>query len=268
VAIQANAYRTPFAYVASPAQQERVRQLAGREVAYQTSIRWGLSVVDVFDVEGSLDPALRAELLALKQSPPVSIAPKAHYGAFTVSADGLVPDDIRYVGGKAANFGLLRRVLPTNSPPAIAFTFDLWDVFMDQVLPSGRTLRVEIRNRLGGLTYPPNIAAVQTDLAVIRDLITKTAQFTSSQQQAITNALVLLDPLRNIRFRSSSNAEDTQSFSAAGLYDLLEPRMDPNVPTAQLRELDAADIALIYVFHHVTQGAQVKVVGVDGRLRP
>jgi len=219
VAIQANAYRTPFAYVASPSQQERVRQLTGREVAYQTSVRWGLSVVDIFDVEGSLDPALRAELLALKQTLPVSITPKAHYGAFAVSAEGLVPDDVRYVGGKAANFGIVRRVLPTNSPPAIAFTFDLWDEFMDQVLPSGITLRIEIRNRLGGLTYPPNIVEVQADLAVIRGLITKTAQFTSAQQQVITNALVRFDPLRNIRFRSSSNAEDTKSFSAAGLYD-------------------------------------------------
>ena len=49
---------------------------------------------------------------------------------------------------------------------------------------------------------------------------------------------------------------------------LFEPRMDPNVPTAQLRELEAADIALIYVFHHITQGAQLKVVGANGRLRP
>ena len=219
VAIQANAYRTPFAYAASPAQQERVRQLAGHEVAYQTSVRWGLSVVDIFDVEGSLDPAIRAELLALKQTPPVSIKSKAHYCAFAVAVEGLVPDDIRYVGGKAANFGIVRRLLPTNSPPAIAFTFDLWDEFMDQVLPSGKTLRVEIRNRLGGLTYPPSVAALQADLAVIRDLITKTAQFTSDQQQAITNALVRFDPLRNIRFRSSSNAEDAQNFSAAGLYD-------------------------------------------------
>ena len=36
----------------------------------------------------------------------------------------------RHIGGKAANFGFLRRTVPDNSPEAIAFTFDLWDQFM------------------------------------------------------------------------------------------------------------------------------------------
>lgn len=219
VAIQANAYRTPFAYVAGAANQERLRQLAGREVVCQTSVRWGLNVVDVIETEGLLDAALRAELLALKQPPPVKIKPMAHRGVLALPAEGLVLDDIQYVGGKAANFGLLRRVLPANSPPAIAFSCDLWQEFMDQLLPGGVTLRAEISNRLAGFTYPPDIAAVQANLAAMRYLITHGTTFSAAQQLAITNALRQFDLLRNIRFRSSSNAEDTKSFSAAGLYD-------------------------------------------------
>jgi len=219
VAISANGYGIPFVYMANPADQSRLQQLAGREVVLQASIRWGLSVIDVIDVEGTLEPALRAELLALKEPVPVNLMPKAQYGAFSVLTDNLTLDDIKYVGGKAANMGLLRRVLPTNSPVAIAFTFDLWDAFMDQVLPIGRTLGTEISNRLSGFSYPPNVTALQSNLAAIRDLITRTAQFTAGQRQVITNALSGFDPLRKIRFRSSSNAEDNKTFSAAGLYD-------------------------------------------------
>ncbi len=46
------------------------------------------------------------------------------------------PADIGYVGGKAANFGILRRAIPDNSPKAMAFSFDLWNTFLDQSLPS------------------------------------------------------------------------------------------------------------------------------------
>ena len=44
------------------------------------------------------------------------------------------PADIQYLGGKAANFGFLRREIPANSPAAIALTFDLWEAFLDQIV--------------------------------------------------------------------------------------------------------------------------------------
>ncbi|HYG36613.1 MAG TPA: PEP/pyruvate-binding domain-containing protein, partial [Clostridia bacterium] len=135
--------------------------------------------------------------------------------------DFLVPSDIKFFGGKAANYAFLRRQVPSNSPPAIAFSFDLWDEFMNQTLPGKtQTLRQEIATMLAPFTnYPPNMTALKQTLAQIRTLIIQSASFSATQQQTITNALVLFDPHRKIRFRSSTNVEDSETFTGAGLYD-------------------------------------------------
>jgi len=220
VAILANSYGVPFVHLANPADRAQAEALAGQEAILQASVVDDFGRVSLIPVEGNLDAALRAELLALKTPPRARIQPKTHFGAYSAPADGLTPNDIRFFGGKAAYFGFLRRAIPNDSPVAIAFSFDLWDDFMGQTLASGRTLSEEIRLRLSACTnYPPDFAAVRTNLAAIRNLITRTARFATTQQQAITDALALFDPLRNIRFRSSSNAEDSETFTAAGLYD-------------------------------------------------
>ena len=220
VALFAGANDIPFAYIEDHARQQQVQQWAGHEVVYRAGIRYGYNRVTVSDVEGQLDDAARAELLALKAPVSANIMPKQHYGQISADTALLLPEDRQYFGGKAANYGILRRMLPTNSEPAIAFSFDLWDAFMDQTIPPGtNTLREVIRTRLAPFThYPPDITAAQTNLAAIRDLITDVANFTPEQKQAIIQALAPFDPSQKIRFRSSSNAEDSKSFVGAGLY--------------------------------------------------
>jgi hypothetical protein len=149
----------------------------------------------------------------------LQIQPKARFGSYVAPTDNLMPSDIRYFGGKAANFGLLRRTIPSNSPPAIAFSLDLWDDFMSQQLVSGRILRDEIALRLKPYTNGNDIAGLKSALNGIRDLIRRDAIFTSEQRQIITNALRVFDPTKKIRFRSSTNVEDAESFTGAGLYD-------------------------------------------------
>lgn len=90
---------------------------------------------------------------------------------------------------------------------------------MEQTIYTGNTLRHEISNRLWGLTYPGDIPRIQTNLAAIRAVIRQNTQFTAAQQQAIIAALGVFDPASNIRFRSSSNVEDSETFTGAGLYD-------------------------------------------------
>lgn len=218
-AILAGSYHIPFVWLADPSDQARALALNGQEVVLQGYFQDGVARVQLLKVEGALDDWLRTELLAFKTPPPPRLAPKARYGSFSAPAEGLVPDDTRFFGGKAAHFGLLRRVLPSNSPPAMAFSFDLWDAFMEQVLPGGQSLRAEIDGRLSAHRYPPDVIALRRDLAAIRDLITGPAQFNAEHRQAILAALSPFDPNRKIRFRSSSNAEDNETFTAAGLYD-------------------------------------------------
>jgi hypothetical protein len=67
--------------------------------------------------------------------------------------------------------------------------------------------------------YPPDLPALQSTLAGIRSLIRSSAQFSPEVRIAITNALNGFTPTRRIRFRSSTNVEDSEQFTGAGLYD-------------------------------------------------
>jgi len=58
-----------------------------------------------------------------------------------------------------------------------------------------------------------------TDLKAVRTLIkSSNVTFSVQLQTAITNALAGFDKFRKIRFRSSTNVEDSDKFSGAGLY--------------------------------------------------
>lgn len=219
VAILAGAYGIPFAYAANAATQARLAQLDGVEVVLQAGFHSDTPFITIIKTEGFLEAGFRGQLLALKQPAKPDLQAKARYGAWSASTDQLGLQDIRFFGGKASQYGILRRTVPANCPEAIAFSFDLWDDFLDQTLPGGKSLRAEISTRLAGYAYPPDMAAVQARLGEIRQLITRTATFNPAQKAAITNALSRFDPDKNVRFRSSSNAEDNATFSAAGLYD-------------------------------------------------
>ncbi|HWB05810.1 MAG TPA: PEP/pyruvate-binding domain-containing protein [Verrucomicrobiales bacterium] len=218
-AILAQSFGIPFVHIPDPAERTRVQQLAGRKVILRAITQFNEGLVRVIDVE-TIDPAVEAELLKLKEPVPIKYAEKASYGSITANTQALTPSDIKYFGGKAANYGLLRRTVPDNCPAAIAFSFDLWDAFMDQTLQGGLTLRAEIASRLAPhRTYPPQIAAMKTALSEIRLLIRNTAIFSAAQKQSILTALGGFIPSRKIRFRSSTNVEDSETFTGAGLYD-------------------------------------------------
>jgi hypothetical protein len=219
VAILSGSYRVPFVYPVDAQERDRIRQLAGRKILLRATKRSDRAEVSLFEVDSEVEGGLQAAILALKRPGPARITPKARYGAISAPVNDLVPSDIRFFGGKAANFGLLRRTIPDNSPDAIAFSFDLWDDFLDQPLPSGRSLRDEIAARLGAYHYPPDITALRNSLAGVRDLITRTARFSDSQKQVILAALTRFVSQRKIRFRSSTNVEDDEQFTGAGLYD-------------------------------------------------
>jgi len=226
VAILAQTFGVPFVYLAIPADAEHAQALVGHRIilrAHYTYLDWNIRLIDV---EGVLDEQSSAEILALKSPPHLDISPVTPYGAYSASTDGLMPSDIRYFGGKAANYGMLRRTIPDNAPVSVAFSFNLWNEFLAQTLLSGRTLRQEIDNRLSQYTYPPsNMAALASDLYDIRRMFTNdlVTRFTQAQTDAVIAILqdpnYGFDPDSNIRFRSSTNTEDSNHFTGAGLYE-------------------------------------------------
>ncbi|MCX5639183.1 MAG: hypothetical protein NTX52_16030, partial [Planctomycetota bacterium] len=222
----AKTFGVPFVYLAVAEDADRASQLVGHRIILRAFENYSGCDVRLIDTEGVLDEPTIAEILALKKPSALNISPMADYGAYSAPTDGLLPSDIKYFGGKAANYGILRTSIPQNAQVAVAFSFKLWSEFLDQELAGGRSLREEINRRLSPYTYPPsNMAALSADLDDIRDMFTDTGvtSFTTAQKNATINILkdprYGLDPNKKIRFRSSSNVEDSNQFTGAGLYD-------------------------------------------------
>ena len=219
--ILARSFGIPMVYPADAMARAALMALDGLEVVLRVGGDYRCDF-KALGVQGTLAEDVRRELERLKQPPELKFAAKESFGAVSTNAAGLRLADTRYFGGKASNFGLLRRIIPGNSPdPAIAMSFDLWEGFLDQTLTNGKTLREELAARLAGFGYPPNMAALSTQLFQIRDLIRKEARFGAGQKTAVLDALAAagFDPARKIRFRSSTNVEDSERFTGAGLYD-------------------------------------------------
>ena len=226
VAILAGTYGIPFAYVAEPDLAARAVDLADHRVVFSVEAPWEIVHVRLVDLEGNITDTQYEELLALKRPPDLAITPTEPYGAFSAPVDDLGPSDIHHFGGKAANYGLLRRAIPDHCRVATAFSFDLWNGFLDQTLPAGHTLREEIQLRLPEPGYPPaDMAGLLNALDNIRHLIRDPYDTTwpAALQQAVLETLTDprygFDPNAKIRFRSSTNVEDSENFVGAGLYD-------------------------------------------------
>lgn len=227
VAILSRTFGLPFAHTAIAKDADRAISLLGRRViyrAYGTSTNCNLRLIDV---EDELTQTQIDEILELKSPAPLNITPTAALGSFTGSVETLGPADINHFGGKASNYGLLRRAIPNKSPKAAAISFDFWEAFLDlTVVSTGNTLRQEIAAKLSGYTYPPaNMQALSNDLDDIRDLIKDDGELVMTPAMELAILSMLEDPQygfdlnEKIRFRSSTNMEDSEQFTGAGLYD-------------------------------------------------
>lgn len=223
VALLAQTFGVPFTHLAVARDAQEAQALVGHRVALRVRDRFGLCQVDVVDTDGQLDEQTVDELLELNSPPQLNIEAIATLGAYSGSTDGLALSDIRYFGGKAANMGILRQSIPGSSPVSTAFSFDLWGEFLDQTMPGGNTLREEIAQQLAPFTYPPDLAVLDSALDDIRDRIKDDTLFSPALTSAVISTLQDVqygfDPNRKLRFRSSTNVEDSDQFTGAGLYD-------------------------------------------------
>ncbi|EDY84873.1 Pyruvate phosphate dikinase, PEP/pyruvate binding domain protein [Verrucomicrobiia bacterium DG1235] len=218
VAILAESYGIPFVYLAGVADVEDAIDAEGKEVILDVD---GKCRTHLVETEGLIDEDIRSYLFEQKETPALAIQAKQGYGKFSEDVAILDPDDIVFFGGKASNFGLLLREVPDNTRPlARAFSFDLWDDYLEQELEAELTLRERIDDTLAGYSWPvQDLGALSADLKRIRDWIEDEADFSELQRSEILETLAVFDENRKIRFRSSTNVEDSQFFSGAGLYD-------------------------------------------------
>ena len=228
VAILAGNYGIPFAYLRLDDDAALAMELVGRRTAfraYDYPSSYSFKSVHLTDAEDVLNEETVSEILALKNPRELNIQPMAQYSTYSSPTDTLTQADIRYFGGKAGNFGFLRRTIPDNSPVSAAISFNLWNEFLSQNLETGKTFQEEIRSRLAGITYPPDMAVLSEKLDSIRDMFKDKdmTNFTDTQKQAVISVLQDVrygfDIQKKIRFRSSTNVEDSEHFTGAGLYD-------------------------------------------------
>ena len=219
VAILAKTFNIPFVYLSKESDREHARTLIGKEVALRAVNDYERCTVRHEEIIG-LEKKERSELLALKKTSTLNFPQKEKAGKYFSSADILTPSETKFYGGKSSNFGILRTSIPDNSPtPAIAFSFDLFDDFMTLKISSRKTVRQEIDALLNSYSYPPDVASLYSNLSKIRDMIENDVEFSSEMKEKVKTALASFDQNKKIRFRSSTNVEDTTTFSGAGLYD-------------------------------------------------
>ncbi|MDA1277727.1 MAG: hypothetical protein O2960_27325 [Verrucomicrobia bacterium] len=224
VALLAKSFGIPFAYLRDENDRAKAQTFAGQEIYFSATTGFFFnsssdSRVRMVPISEDFPLNLKEEMLDLKAPGQLKYTPKRVLGQAGKDTSDLTLEDIQYFGGKASNFGILRREIPDRSPEAIALSFDPWDSFMNQTLQSGAALREWIRTRLSSFNWPvSDTSALEQALGEIRTAIREGA-FAEAERQSILEALGKFDPSKKIRFRSSTNVEDSDSFVGAGLYD-------------------------------------------------
>lgn len=229
VAILARSLQTPYAYLRDEKLRAQVEALEGKQVYVRANADLGLEgTVSVRDLSGASAQVL-AQLEELKKPAPLAFTPKEKAPKIGFAISELGSNDLRFVGGKAANYAVLSRALPQSVVgKAAAFSFNLWDGFMaqqvestDAASPGKVSLAQEVAFRLKDFQgHPPkDVLGLRKALDEVKGLIRGT-ELAPGLKKAIDDTLSANFPANaRLRFRSSTNLEDTDSFTGAGLYD-------------------------------------------------
>jgi len=140
-------------------------------------------------------------------------------------------NSVSMIGGKAANFAELTKIDVTNYGPlplpegyfAIPFYY-----YYQHIKKYG--LDIFIDNMLNDTLFQTNVAWRQKQLILLQDSI-KNSPVDTGLLRIVEDRVAALSNFKNIRFRSSTNAEDIEGFNGAGLYDSYTGTLtDPDKP--------------------------------------
>ena len=132
VVILAQTYGIPMVYLTKQTDIDKAQQMLGFNTLLCVEDNMGVCTVNITDADAVFTEQELDDMMALKAPGSLSFSPIANYGDYSADVNDLLPADIQYFGGKAANYGILRQSIPDNSPEAIAISFDLWNEFLDQ----------------------------------------------------------------------------------------------------------------------------------------
>jgi len=134
------------------------------------------------------------------------------------SLNSLSRHSVKYVGGKAANFGELNRIYFNSKEklviPKAAFAIPFYH-YQKHIDDNG--IDILITELIENTEIKNDLALLEKKLKTIRKAIKK-SKFDSKFLSQIEN-LIEINGIKRLRFRSSTNAEDIKGFNGAGLYD-------------------------------------------------
>jgi hypothetical protein len=90
VAILSKSFGLPFGYTTDPLLRDRVLQLVGKDVLVRMENSF-FSEIQVTELDSSMDPALREEILRLKAPPTLKIVEKVKYGGVSAPTGNFTP---------------------------------------------------------------------------------------------------------------------------------------------------------------------------------
>jgi phosphoenolpyruvate synthase/pyruvate phosphate dikinase len=140
------------------------------------------------------------------------------------------------VGGKAANFGELRDIDGITVPDGLVVPVHYYRQFLEQ-----NGFDAEIAAMLADPAFQADGNVRRQRLAALQEVM-RAAPVDADLVAALEARLVAAFPGTRMRFRSSTNAEDLDGFTGAGLYDSVGGAVgDPDSPPVQaLREVWAS----------------------------
>jgi|EP00670_Eutreptiella_braarudii_P008555 hypothetical protein len=236
VTILAKTFGLPFIYAGDPEERRRVVDAVGQRVVLrvlspqQFMNTWLPPPMKLVTFEeAGIDAAMHDILKKRKMPKPIPIQPMQRAESYSAPLASLRPVDVVRFGGKSSNFGVLFASIPSHTvqPSGLGFSFNIWMDFMKTTVQGTRmTLGDWIKQKLQGLmVWPADVQQLKVALEQIQDVIKDKdkSPFPADVENAILSALqdknYGFNSTARLRFRSSTNVEDTSTFSGAGLYD-------------------------------------------------
>lgn len=208
VVLLASSFGIPMAKISSEQAAEILS--SSQTLLYEVHRQFGECRVQTLSFN-SENEALKNFLQEQKAYQTPQISPAINSSVLLEDVSKLTLADINRFGGKSTYFSQLRKAIPENSPFALALSFNPF-------LQMRRDLSQEIA-KVEELKKSTNLDQIEETLKNLRKIIKKYEFSESFKQQVQQKLLQHFEPTRKIRFRSSTNVEDSKTLNGAGLYE-------------------------------------------------
>jgi pyruvate,water dikinase len=213
--------QTPLSHVNVLSQQRGTPNMGlrgGRERFAPYDGRWVRLTVRAFDWEVAEVTADEADAWFATHRPPPTRVPPPDYDATAIrDIDDVGPTDVSAVGGKAANYGRLRDLVAAGEPVRVRDALAVPVVFYRRfVTANGFDTRITAMLADPGFRSDGNVRRQMLD-ALRADMAA--APVDAADLAAIESAVTAGFGATRMKFRSSTNAEDLERHTGAGLYE-------------------------------------------------